>query len=234
MGTGIKIPQEWSVYIVLIACLYATFGCTDKTEETGNDPPKQLSIDNNVDTVIEELIDEQLGRVFPYVQFRTLSEHLADSDRLTDELYDLSDHDRERIEVELFLQLLLAQANDSRRGDIASGSGMMHDAYVEALTECAADSGIFNVADMMRPSEEDHPDVSEVEYRQFAESLGFTRDELLDVRQACSRYAASLPLLDDEVREDLMRRLREHYLNAVKSWLVENPSGMDLSWFKTE
>lgn len=75
----------------------------------------------------------------------------------------------------------------------------------------------------MHPSDEDRPDVFRHEYRRFAESLGFTRDELLDLRHACSRYAATLPLLEDDVREDLVRMLRQHYLDAVRAWLGENP-----------
>ena len=125
----------------------------------------------------------------------------------------------------------------------------MHDAYVAGLEECARDSGIMNVDDMMRPSVGDLPSpLTEEEYvkeseeyaenarqmdeqirrwaedfDQFAESLGFTRDELLDLRHSCSRYAAALPSLDPEVREDLFRQLHEHYLSAVQAWLAEDP-----------
>ena len=115
----------------------------------------------------------------------------------------------------------------------------MHDSHVAALEECASDSGITNVDDMMRPSDEDLPralteehaeDYDEGYVRQqaeafdrHAESLGFTRDELLDLRQSCSRYAATLPSLDPDVRERLFRQLHEHYLRAVQAWLAENP-----------
>ena len=127
----------------------------------------------------------------------------------------------------------------------------MHDAYSAALEECARDSGLSDVNDMLGTSAEDfRTEVhSEEEYikasgeesanavrrqdellrrsaedfDQVAESLGFTRDEMLDIRHSCSRYAATLPSLDPDVRENLFRQLHEHYLNAVRVWLAENP-----------
>ena len=129
----------------------------------------------------------------------------------------------------------------------------MHDAYVAGVEQCAKDSGITSFDDMMRLSVEDLPitlieELSEEEYAkeygeyadnvrrmdeqlrrragefdQFAASLGFTRDELLDLRHSCSRYAATLPSLDPDVREQLFRLLHEHYLSAVQAFLAENP-----------
>ena len=89
-------------------------------------------------------------------------------------------------------------------------------AAVAGLEECARDAGITDVDDMMRLSDEDLPRALSEEYDdydeeygesyqrmaeearrfmagydQFAESLGFTPDELFDLRHSCSRYAAS-------------------------------------------
>ena len=61
------------------------------------------------------------------------------------------------------------------------------------------------------------------QHAQVAASLGLTSDELLDLRQACSRYAATLPTLEPSVRLELMKQLREHYLLAAYSHAAMNP-----------
>ena len=61
------------------------------------------------------------------------------------------------------------------------------------------------------------------QHGQVAASLGLTSDELLDLRQACSRNAATLPTLEPSVRLELMKQLREHYLLAAYSHAAMNP-----------
>ena len=202
--------------------------------------------------LVAELITDHVGSIFPYVEHRTYAARIAEEERRSRELYDLSDDERQDARFAVFVGHALHEANDTRSGDIAQGSGQMHDAYVAGLEECASEAGIANVDDMLRPSDEDLPralteeydDYDEEydesynrlaeqvrrwtdEYDQFAESLGFTRGELLDLRHSCSRYAASLPSLDADVREDLFRQLHEHYLGSVQAWLAENPQATE-------
>ena len=198
--------------------------------------------------LVAELISDHVGSIFPYVEYRTYAAGFAEEERRSRELYDLSDEERQDARFAVFVRHALHEANDTRSGDIATGSGQMHDAYVVGLEECASEAGITSVDDMLRPSAEDLPivlteeydDYDESdnglteqvrrwadEYDQIAESLGFTRDELLDLRHSCSRYAATLPSLDPVVREDLFRQLHEHYLSAVQVWLAENPQATE-------
>ena len=202
---------------------------------------------------IAVLIADHVDLIYPFVKYRTYSDLLAEEEmRLQDrDFVSMSDDDRQDARFEVFVRGALYDANETRRGDIAPDSGRMYDAYAAGLEECARDSGLSGVNDILRASAEDFQieEFSEEEYieeyseeyaddvrrmdeqirrwaeefDQFAESLGFTRDELLDLRHSCSRYAATLPSLDPEVRERLFRQLHEHYLSAVRVFVAENP-----------
>ncbi len=60
-------------------------------------------------------------------------------------------------------------------------------------------------------------------HHEIAESLGFTSDELLDLRHACSRYAATLPSLDPLEREEMINQIRNHYLHAAYTTAATYP-----------
>ena len=194
---------------------------------------------------VAELITDHVNAVFPYTEYRTISDEYAEEETRLMKSGDLSDEEVTEIRFEVEIGLLLLIADDRRTGDIAQFSGQMYDAYVAAVEECARDYGITSFSDIIRPSLEDLPaplpDEDGEEYvegvyelaaglrrsaegfDQLAESLGFTRDELLDVRQTCSRYAAGLPSLNDDVREDLFRQLHEHYLREVAARFAGDP-----------
>ena len=202
---------------------------------------------------VAELITDHVDSIYPYVKYRTFLVQLADQERRSRELGGVSDDERQDARFEILVQVALFEADGTRSGDIAEGSGRMHDAYSAALEECARDSGLSDVNEMLGVSAEDFQTEahSEEEYikaygeefadavrqtdgqlrhraevfDQVAESLGFTRDELLDIRHSCSRYAATLPSLDPDVREDLFRQLHEHYLNAVRVVAFEGCCG---------
>ena len=210
--------------------------------------------------LIAEMITDHVDLMYPYVKYRTYAVESAEEERRLRDLdvVGMSDDERQDTIFDGVVKLVLYDADDTRSGDIAAGSGRMYDAYVAGVEECASDLGITSFDDMIRPSVEDLPsgmteEYSEEEYveeyseeyaddvrrmfeqvrrsaeefDQFAESLGFTRDELLDLRHSCSRYAATLPSLDPGVREDLFRLLHEHYLSAVQVLLAENPQATE-------
>ena len=192
--------------------------------------------------LVAELITDHVDSVFPYAKYRTYSDEFAEEEIRLMNSGDLPDAELTEARFENQVRLALSVADDLRTGDVAQHSGQMYDAYVAAVEDCAKDYGISNSGDIIRPSLEDLPSplpdehgeeyVAEVHelaaglrrsaegFDELAESLGFTRDELLDVRQSCSRYAAGLPLLDDDVREDLFRQLHEHYLREVSAWFA--------------
>lgn len=187
---------------------------------------------------VEVLITSHVHSIFRYVKYRTHAAELAEEERRSMELYDIPDGEWQDVTFDLLVGLVLYDANGTRSGDIARTSGQLHDAYTAGLEECASTHGISSVEDMMRPSDGELPALdreaqggvyrrSVAEYERHAESLGYTRDELLDVRHSCSRYAAELPVLGSEARERLFRLLHQHYLEAVQTWLAENPEASD-------
>ena len=106
---------------------------------------------------VAELISDHVGSRYLYVTHRTINAELAEEERRSWEIRDLTDDEREDVRFEIFVINALDNANDTRRGDIAPDSGRMHEAYVAGLEECASDYGITNFNDMMRPSVEDLP-----------------------------------------------------------------------------
>ena len=186
---------------------------------------------------VEELIASHVHSIFPYSKYRTHVAQTAELERRSRELYDLSDDERQGVRQDVLVEIVLSEANGTRRGAIARGSGQLHDAYSAGLEECARTHGIASVEDMMRQSDEEMSSLLRepqgevyrrwvVDYEGHAESLGFTRDELLDVRQSCSRYAAGLPTLDAAAREHLFGLLHQHYLKAVQAWLADDPEAL--------
>lgn len=188
---------------------------------------QQVQITDDLELVLERMVIEHSESGFPFVEYRTLEEEQAAGSERSLELYDLPDEDRAGAQLELALKLLLLDADKTREGDIARDSGLMHSAYVASLEECAINNGITSAEELMRLSDEDHPSVTTEEYDQFAESLGFSRDELLDLRRSCSRHAATLPSLEADVRDDLFRQLRQHYLGAIRAWFADSPDASD-------
>ena len=187
---------------------------------------------------VEELITSHVHSIFPYVKYRTHAAQLAEEERRSRELYDAPDDEWENVRFDLLVDMVLHEANRTRHGDIAKGVGQLHEAWSAGLEDCARSHGVPRVEDMMRPSDGELPALDReaqggvdrravAEYERHAESLGFTRDELLDLRHSCSRYAAELPAVDPEVREDLFRLLHRHYLEAVQTWLAENPETLE-------
>ena len=271
VGLLIRLLRFRNIFVMLIVGVLVVSCSGDSREEplrrVGVAVPA-VDLTNAVHTDTRELLEQQIGvertgrvaelitdhvdSIYPYVKYRTYAAEFAEKERRSRELYDQSDDERHHARFGILVRGALYDANDTRNGDIALGSGRMHDAYIAGLEECAGDFGITNIDDMMRPSVEDLPiglteefdDYDEEydenynrmaeevrrwtgEYDQFAESLGFTRDELLDLRHSCSRYAATLPSLDPDVREHLFRLLHEHYLSAVRAWLAENPQATE-------
>ena len=87
--------------------------------------------------------------------------------------------------------------------------------FAEFLDEDLWGESGVEVLDEIRRTAERHD--------QVAASLGLTSDELLDLRQTCSRYAATLPTLDPSLRQEVMTQLRDHYLVAAYSQAATNP-----------
>ena len=210
---------------------------------------QQIGIDRALR--VAELITDHVDSVFPYSKHRTVTDKVAEAEAFSSNISMLPEAEQQAAMFDAFVRLTLSVADRARSGDLAEGSGRMHEAYMAAVEQCARDHRITDVKRMLGASAEDFQEAlfedpaedygdgfrrmaedarrSAKEYDQFAESMGLTRDELLDLRQSCSRYGATLPTLDADVREDLFRLLHQYYLDAVQAALAELPEATELS-----
>ena len=206
---------------------------------------EQIGVDGVL--LVEGLIADRVDLMFPYARWRTFWDLVAEEGRRLGNLGGLTDDELADFVFDAEVRSVLSAADEARSGDIAEGSDRLHEAFVAAVEECASGYGIKRFADLMGPSVEDlsgqfagEPDEdlqrlaaeqrqAAREFDRFAASLGMTRDELLDVRHSCSRYAAGFPTLAAGERDHLVGLLYQHYLEAVHGWLAENPQAQSLT-----
>ncbi len=50
-----------------------------------------------------------------------------------------------------------------------------------------------------------------------------SRDDLLDFRHECHKFAASYPVLDPEHRDELLKTRRDYYLEFLRLWMADHP-----------
>lgn len=148
-----------------------------------------------------------------WAQFRSLSEwdeHRAERNR---DWRDTTGHERERMHFERNVEWLLSNEYDRLPADLGSG-GVLDRAFEEAMDRCAQARGWPGVQLY---------GVSNADVEQFEADFGLSLDGFLDLRHECAQEAATYPTLDPVVRDELLGRLREHYLQAVYEYLREFP-----------
>ena len=169
---------------------------------------------------IETTIERHLEYQLPFAHFTTVQQMEYGAGNPPREEGSISGQGlaRERFHVEL--QAVLLNADATRAPHIALGSGTLFEAYSEALATCASAAGIDEVWQLLQPSDEDVAFVTQEQYTEAAAALGFAREALLDLRSACSQYAASYPTLDKAVRDSLLKEVEDHYIQAVRNWYL--------------
>ena len=108
----------------------------------------------------------------------------------------------------------MVAASDTLPPDVADSSDVLYDAVREAMDQCAANAGWPGVQLY---------DVSQELGERYEQNLGLTLDVFLDLRHECSKYAATHPTLDPDVRDELLAKRRHHYMTAIRDWMVANP-----------
>ena len=185
------------------ALMASTVACSGSQE-----PPRQYSDD---ELELDEVVDKEIiADTLPFALYRTLDEMNQD---VVDPTAG-SGHERERNKFEHTIALVMIVAGDTLPPDVATGSGVLHDAVVETLDQCAADAGWSGV----QVYDVSHDDVIEYE-RKF----GLTLEMFFDLRHECSKYAATYPTLDPDVRDELLAKRRGHYMAKVREWMAANP-----------
>ena len=157
-----------------------------------------------------ELIDEVISNTPSYIRFRTVEEWIAFENEKRERIDALeSGHERERLAFESKIETAIHSAYGSLPSDIGVG-GRLEIAFIEAMRECAAEAG--------------YPDInpaggSDEEESHWEAEFGLTPDGLLDLRHECAQRAASYPTLSPDARDEMLNRIRKHYLQAVHNYI---------------
>lgn len=155
---------------------------------------------------LHELIDEVLDVRPSYKRFRTVDEYVAHEADRREHLAALEPgYEHDRLTFEREVQSIIETAYISLPDELGRG-GQRELAFAEAMRECATAAGYPEVNPMGAPEEE---------RSRYESEFGLTTEGLYDLRYDCAQQAASYPTLDHEVRDEMIGRMKEHYLRAI-------------------
>lgn len=167
-----------------------------------------------------ELIDEIVFFRPYFAQGRTLDEVADRRGELWDYAhYEATGHERARLLFEFDIESAVLIAFRDLPTDLGEGGSLVQ-AYYEWMTHCVADAGFPDV--VLDPDTQHEVPIYEAEDEQleaYESATRFTRDEFYDLRFDCALRAASFPTLDPERRDEMLRRVRTYYLQAVYNHL---------------
>lgn len=214
------------IAIVVSASIWLIFALARSGAESSDRPQQsaQIAADSTVQQErrysdkalgLDKVIDEYVRTMTPVdVQFRSSSDrHEYRTERNHYFEHEAIGHERERLHFERNLVIVFDHAYDGLPADLGFG-GLLESAFEEAMDQCAHANGWADVQ-LYR--------VSKSDVEQFDIELGLSLDEFLDLRYECAQQAAAYPTLDPAVRDELLGRLREHYLAAAYEYLREFP-----------
>ncbi len=139
--------------------------------------------------------------------------------------HEASGHERERLVFEFDIESLLLNAYGSLPDDLGEGS-RLEGAYYGWLTECVSPAGFPDVITDPDTGYDMPIYEAEVEQLEFQVSkTGFSNDDFYDLRYECALRAASYPSLDPAVRDEMIGRVKRHYLQAVYDALCGGRDG---------
>jgi len=200
-SASLRIAAAWVASTAIVVAMLIASSCS--SQET----PRQYSEEELAVTV---LVEEYVRNAVPFSNYRTLDERTYPS---RDDPGGIG-HERERNFFEATLRLVMHAANDTLPPDVRFGSGVLHDARDEALSECTTAAGWPDVHVY---------DASKNDVERYERDYGLTPEMFLDLRHECAKYAATYPTLDLAVRHELLAKRRDHYMTAVRDWIAANP-----------
>lgn len=175
--------------------------------EVPADPDRRYTDD---ELGLPSLIDSVVFNTPVYIRFRTAEEAVAFDTRRDERIAALEPgHERERLAFEREIEDAVYSAYGFLPSDLGAG-GLLELAFVESMRECAADAGYPDINPM---------GASEDERAHYAAEFGLSSNAFYDLRHECARWAASYPTLDSELRDEMLNRVRKHYLQAVHDHL---------------
>ena len=179
---------------------------------SSEDPPREYS---DEELGLQEIVENEiLVSSLWFARYRTVDDWNRD---FGDPFFDDpkgSGHELERAFFEHNLGLVMLAAGEKLPPDVATGSGVLHDAEEAAMDQCAADAGYPGVQVY---------DVSQQMGERYERDYGLTLEMFLDLRHECGKHAASYPTLDPAYRDELLAKRRDHYMAFVRDWMAANP-----------
>lgn len=155
-----------------------------------------------------ELVDRIAFSPQYYVRFRTEEDYLEHRSQHSEYVaLEARGHERERLRFEGEVEDAIRRAYGDLPADLGSG-GLLEQSFREWMHRCAADAGfpdiVFNLP------------VAPDGYRA---DFGLPYERYLDLRHSCAQQAASYPSLDASVRDEMLGRMRRHYLQAAHEFI---------------
>ena len=176
-------------------------------EELPLDPGRRYS---DKELGLYGLIDGVIDESPFYIRFRTVEEYFASEDDEWERIYTSgAGHERDRWTFENMIEDAIRTAYIFLPADLGAG-GRLELAFVEAMRECASEAGFPEINPVGGTDEE---------LAYWEAEFGLTLDGLLDLRHECAQQAARYPTLDPEVRDEMLNRIRKHYLEAVHDYI---------------
>ncbi len=176
-----------------------------------------------------ELIDNIVFYRSYFARARTADEAFEEWIGLRDYQRDeATGHERERLMFEFDVESALLRAYGSLPEDLGEGS-RLEDEYYGWLVECLSPAGFPDVISDPDTGNDLPIYQAEDEELAFYESeTGFFNDDFYDLRYECALRAAGYPSLDPDVRDEMIGRMKRHYLQSIYDgmclgWLAEVP-----------
>ncbi|WP_419910133.1 hypothetical protein [Candidatus Poriferisodalis sp.] len=173
--------------------------------EVSADPERRYS---DEELGLYELVDRIAFSSPYYVRFRTEEDLLEHGSQHSEYVaLQARGHERERLRFESEVEDAIRRAYHDLPADLGSG-GPLERAFVEWMDRCAVDAGFPNIVF-------DLP----VEPSGYQADFGLPYEDFLDLRQSCAQQAVNYPTLDPDVRDEMLARMRRHYLQAAHEFI---------------
>jgi len=172
-------------------------------EQMPSDPSRKYS---DEELGLYDLIDEVVYFRPYYAQFRTRDDYFADFGARRDAIpTEVEGHERERLQFEIVMEGVLDGAYVDLPSDLGPG-GPLEQAYDDWMADCAAEAGFADVV---------LADETDAELERYESEFGLSAEDFYDLRHDCARRAGYYPTLETGVRDEMIGRLKQHYLQAV-------------------
>ena len=163
-----------------------------------------------------ELIDKIVFHRPYFARARNLEDFMEHRDqRWNRMMHEASGHERERLRFEFDIEGALLTAYNFSPDDLGE-EGPLEDAYYGWLVKCVSPAGFPEV--VVDPDTKNELPIYLAEEEQlmhYESESGFSRDEFYDLRYKCALQAATYPTLDTEMRDEMIGRMKRHYLRSI-------------------